>query len=162
MLKQNSDLNNDLILASIDKIDIQIIKQLIKGDNNKEISFKLKIPLSTVQRRAKKIVDNKLVIPSIRLNRDRFGYHSGLIHVYSLDGNIKETAKKVLQIDGISSVEIHIGNSDILADFAYKDSMNLFEVIIKIKKMEGIEKVIWSERISRIEEKEDDYLLLNR
>jgi DNA-binding Lrp family transcriptional regulator len=156
MIKQNSASN--FLISDIDKIDVQIIKLLIKGDYNKEISFKLKIPLSTIQRRTKKIMDDDLVTISRHLNRVKFGYHTGLIHVYSSDGDINEEAKKVLALEGVTSVEIHIGNSDILAEYAYKDSKDLLDVISKIKKIQGVERVIWSERIIRLEDKNDDLL----
>ena len=149
------------MISNIDESDIQIIKLLIKGDNNKEISSKLHIPLSTVQRRAKRILKQELVITTTHLNRSKFGYRTGLIHAYCPDKNIQQTAKKMLEFGGVTSVEIHIGNSDILADFAYKESKELFEVILKIKKISGIERVIWSERISRSAEKDYDLLLNN-
>jgi len=149
------------LISNIDESDIQIIKLLIKGDNNKEISSKLHIPLSTVQRRAKRILKQELVITTIHLNRSKFGYRTGLIHVYCSDKNIQQTAKKMLEFAGVTSVEIHIGNSDILADFAYKESKELFDVILKIKQNSGIERVIWSERISRSAEKDYDLLLNN-
>jgi Lrp/AsnC family transcriptional regulator for asnA, asnC and gidA len=149
------------LISNIDESDIQIIKLLIKGDNNKEISSKLHIPLSTVQRRAKRILKQELVITTTHLNRFKFGYRTGLIHVYCSDKNIQQTAKKMLEFGGVTSVEIHIGNSDILADFAYKESKDLFDVILKIKQISGIERVIWSERISRLVEREYDLLLNN-
>jgi Lrp/AsnC family transcriptional regulator for asnA, asnC and gidA len=149
------------LISNIDESDIQIIKLLIKGDNNKEISSKLHIPLSTVQRRAKRILKQELVITTTHLNRFKFGYRTGLIHVYCSDRNIQQTAKKMLEFGGVTSVEIHIGNSDILADFAYKESKDLFDVILKIKQMSGIERVIWSERISKSTEKDYDLLLNN-
>ena len=149
------------MISNIDESDIQIIKLLIKGDNNKEISSKLHIPLSTVQRRAKRIQKQELVITTTHLNRFKFGYRTGLIHVYCSDKNVQQTAKKMLEFVGVTSVEIHIGNSDILANFAYKESKDLFDVILKIKQMSGIERVIWSERISRSTEKDYDLLLNN-
>ena len=156
MLRQPFDFN----YKGIDNIDIKIIKLLIKGiDDNKEISFELKIPLSTIQRRTKRIMDKDLVIHTTILNRAKFGYRTGLIHIYISDRNIHQIAKEILNLDGITSVEIHIGNSDILADFAYKESRELFNVINKIKQMNGIDRVIWSERIERLEEKDDDPLL---
>src|SRR3954453_8377870 len=147
------------MISNIDESDIQIIKLLIKGDNNKEISSKLHIPLSTVQRRTKRIMKQELVITTTHLNRGKFGYRTGLIHIYCSDKNIQQTAKKMLEFVGITSVEIHIGNSDILADFAYKESKELFDVILKIKQISGIERVIWSERISRSAEKDSELLL---
>jgi len=149
------------LISNIDESDIQIIKLLIKGNNNKEISSNLHIPLSTVQRRTKRILKQELVITTTHLNRCKFGYRTGLIHVYCSDKNIQQTAKKMLEFGGVTSVEIHIGNSDILADFAYKESKELFDVILKIKQNSGIERVIWSERISRSAEKDYNLLLNN-
>jgi DNA-binding Lrp family transcriptional regulator len=149
------------LISNIDESDIQIIKLLIKGDNNKEISSRLHIPLSTVQRQTKRIMKQEMVITTTHLNRDKFGYRTGLIHIHCSDKNIKQTAKEVLEFVGITSVEIHIGNSDILADFAYKESKDLFDVMLKIKQISGIERVIWSERIYRSTEKDSELLLNN-
>src|SRR6476619_3823913 len=115
-----SRLNSNYDLKQvIDKRDANIIKLLIKGDNNKVIASKLNIPLSTVQRRTSNLMKNDLVISILHLNYAKFGYHTGLIHVNISDEKIMETAKDVLELDGITSVEIHIGNSDVLADFVY-------------------------------------------
>ena len=149
------------MISNIDESDIQIIKLLIKGDNNKEISSRLHIPLSTVQRRTKRIKKQELVITTTHLNRYKFGFRTGLIHIYCSDKNIQQTAKEILEFVGVTSVEIHIGNSDILADFAYKESKDLYNVILKIKQMGGIERVIWSERISKSTEKDSELLLNN-
>jgi DNA-binding Lrp family transcriptional regulator len=152
--------DHDYSKKNIDKIDAQIIKLLIGGDHsNIVISSKLNIPLSTIQRRTNSIMKKNLVIPTMRLNHAKFGYHTGLIHIYISDGKIKETANNVLGLDGVTSVEIHIGNSDILADFAYKDSRDLLDIMIKIKQMDGIERTLWSERLSKLDKKDDDLLL---
>ncbi len=157
MSRQTSDHNYNL-KKDIDKIDLEIINLLISGeDNNKVISSNLNIPLSTIQRRKGNIIKNKWVIPTMCLNYAKFGYHTGVIHIYAADGNIKETANKVLELDGITSVEIHIGNSDVLANFAYKDSRDLLDVIIKIKNMNGIERTLWSERLAKLDKKDNDF-----
>ena len=38
----------------------------------------------------------------------------GLLHVYLGDGSIDEVAHKITEIEGIESVEVHIGNSDLM------------------------------------------------
>ena len=48
---------------------------------------------------------------------------------------------------GIVSIEVHIGNSDILAGIVYKEGPGLLKVITRIKKMEGVERIEWSEMI---------------
>ena len=90
------------MISNIDKSDIQIINLMIKGDNNKEISSKLHIPLSTVQHQGKKDLEQELVITTTYLNRFKFGYATGLIHIYCSDKNIQQTAKKVLEFGGVT------------------------------------------------------------
>lgn len=148
------------LIQGFDQTDIDIIKLLIKGDGNKGISSKLKIPLSTIQRRTKRLMEKVLIILNRLLNNFKFGYNTGLLLIYSSDGNINELAKKILDLDGITSVEIHIGNTDVLAEFAYKDGKQLFDVISKIKKIKGVDRLIWSERITRLRQKDGDIDLL--
>ena len=49
-------------------VDFQIIALLVSGLENRDISKILKIPLSTIQRRARKVVQNKLVEGCIQPN----------------------------------------------------------------------------------------------
>lgn len=75
------------------------------------------------------------------------------------NGNIDEIAKKVYDLDGITRIEIHLGDSDILGHVIYKDGKELLNIIAAIKEMDGIEKIIWSERIYQSPSKEADILL---
>ena len=158
MVKASNNIN--ILKQDIDETDLEIIKLLIGGDNNKEISFNLKIPLSTVQRRTKRILDRDFIVSNRSLNYTKLGYRVGLLHVYSSDGNVDDMAKKVLSLYGVTSVEIHIGNSDVLADFVYKDGMALFDTLSKIRKIQGVERVIWSERITKQSKKFGDENML--
>jgi len=66
-------------------------------------------------------------------------------------------AKTIYERDGITSVENHIGNSDILGNVIYKDSNDLLNLIATIKNMNGVERIVWSERVyqspSKVNEK---------
>lgn len=70
-----------------------------------------------------------------------------MLYVYLRNGNIEETAKKIHNLDQIISVEIHIGNSDILGNVIYKEGKQLLNLISAIRKMEGVERIVGSERI---------------
>ena len=65
------------LIQGFDQTDIDIIKLLIKGDGNKGISSKLKIPLSTIQRRTKRIKEKDLIISTRLLNYFKFEYRTG-------------------------------------------------------------------------------------
>ena len=131
----------------LDEIDIKIIDLMVLNKTNKEISKDLRIPLSTVQRRVRDLTSAGFVTNNIQINYQKFGFKTGLVHVYLRDGNIEETARKIHNLNQISSIEIHIGNSDILGHVIYKDGKELLNLIAEIKKMQGVERVVWSERV---------------
>ena len=132
---------------SIDTKDLEIIQLMVLGKTNKQISAQIHLPLSTVQRRVRNLHSNGFVISNVQVNYHKFGYKTGLLHIYLKNGNIKKLTKKILELDGITSVEVHIGNSDILGNVIYKESSDLLNLIGTIKNMEGVERIVWSERI---------------
>jgi Lrp/AsnC family transcriptional regulator, regulator for asnA, asnC and gidA len=137
-----------------DSIDIKIIELMVDGRNNKQISSQLSIPLSTIQRRVRALLVSGIITPRVYLDYEKLGFKTGLLHIYLKDGEIDEIAKKVYEVDGITSFEIHIGNSDILANVVYKEGKELLNIIAAIKKLEGVERIVWSERIYQSPSKE--------
>jgi Lrp/AsnC family transcriptional regulator, regulator for asnA, asnC and gidA len=127
---------------------------MVNGRNNKEISSQLSIPLSTIQRRVRTLLTKGIVTPRVQLNYEKLGFKTGLLHIYLKNGDIEKTAKKVYDLDGITSFEIHIGNSDILANVVYKEGKELLDIIIAIKKFAEVERIVWSERIYQSPSKE--------
>jgi hypothetical protein len=81
------------------------------------------------------------------------------MHVYLRNCNIEEMTKKILDLDHITHVEIHIGNSDILGNVVYKEGIELLNLISAIKKMEGVDKILWSERIYQSPSKENQRMI---
>lgn len=142
---------------NIDEIDVKIIDLMILNKTNKQISSQLNLPLSTIQRRTRILLTSGLVKSQVQINYHKFGFKTGLLHVYLKNGNIEEMAKSIYKLDGITSVEIHIGNSDILGNVIYKDSGDLLNLVTTIKNMNEVERIVWSERVyqspSKINEK---------
>ena len=126
----------------IDKIDLDIIELLSIDKNNKEISTDLKIPLSTIQRRVKHLITAGYVSSHTQINYQKFGFKTGLLHVYLKDDNIEEMARKINDLNQITSVEIHIGNSDILGHVIYKEGKELLNLISAIKRMQGVDRIV--------------------
>jgi hypothetical protein len=62
---------------------------------------------------------------------------------------------------GILSVAVHIGNSDLVALFIYKDTGQLLRTINEAKKIKGVERVLWSEEIYFIKMNENKLNMLN-
>jgi len=160
----NDDISNpltDVKGLKIDKLDTQIIELLISGRDNKYISSKTSIPLSTVQRRVRKLFEKELLNTRIELNYEKLGYKRGFLHVYLFDGDVNRIGEKVAGKPGILSVAVHIGNSDLVALFIYKNSRQLLEIISDTKTIEGVNRVLWSEEVFFIPVKEGKFNILN-
>jgi Lrp/AsnC family transcriptional regulator for asnA, asnC and gidA len=133
-----------------DQLDSKIMSLMAYGLANKEISARLKVPLSTIQRRTRKLIESGIVSMRAEINFEMLGIKKGMIHVYLHDGNIDQIAHKVGNMDTIDSVEIHIGNSDLIANILYTDSKQLLQTISDIKKTEGVDRIMWSEEVYNI------------
>ena len=120
------------------------------GYDNKQISNATKIPLSTVQRRTRNILQKGIVNLRIEPNWQKLGFKRGLFHVYLKDGDVLQISNRLAKIYGIRSVSVHIGNSDIVSTFLYKESRDVLEAVTTIRHMEGVAKVGWSEEVYNV------------
>ena len=148
---ESEEINNDNdVFTQLDKIDFRIISLLVLDYDNKKISSTLKIPLSTIQRRTRRILQSGMVTLEYTPNFKMLGIKKGLLHTYLRDGQLRKTAEKISEMDGILSVTIHVGNSDIVSEFVYDNSEDLVDIIAAIKQIEGVDKVMWSEELFKI------------
>ena len=53
-------------------------------------------------------------------------------------------------MDGILSVSLHVGNSDVISEFVYDSSKELLDIIAAIKQIAGADRVMWSEEVEEI------------
>ena len=93
LINQNTDSYHSPVV-NFDKIDNEIIGLLLNGKNNKEISMKIRIPLSTVQRRVRNLIARKLVTFNSEINYPKFGFKVGMLHIYLEDGDFERIANK--------------------------------------------------------------------
>ena len=134
----------------IDSLDLKIVSSMVDGLANKQISNRLKVPLSTIQRRTRTLIRRGVVTMKAEVNLPMMGYKRGMIHVYISNGNIDQIARRISILDSVESVEIHIGNSDMISNVIYKDSRQLLQTISDIKGIEGVTHMVWSEEIYNI------------
>lgn len=139
--------NNGKPAVKLDELDIQIIALLLGGQNNKEISQSIKVPLSTVQRRSRRIFENNVVRNKIEPNYAHLGLSKGLLHLYVNGRDALEVAEDLTKLDGITSVSLHIGNSDVVGEIIYKNSIDVLNAISNTKTIDGVERVVWSEEV---------------
>jgi hypothetical protein len=86
------------------------------------------------------------------------GIKKGLLHTYLSDGHLKRTAEKIAQMEGILSVTIHVGNSDIVSEFVYDNSECLVDIIATIKQIQGVDRVVWSEEIIKLSQHKENVM----
>ena len=145
-MKRTSN-NNNILSIELDKINSDILRLVTQNYNNIQISTALKIPLSTIQRRIRNLFENGFIVSKVHLNYKKLGYKQGLVHIFLSDGILEEILEKISQMRGIISLQVHMGNLDIHAELVYKEGSELVKAITSIKKMNGVEKIIWSEQV---------------
>jgi DNA-binding Lrp family transcriptional regulator len=117
------------------------------GLENKAIADELRIPLSCIQRRVRHLLRSGYVSHIFQLNYKKLGLKKGLLHIYLRTGDMMKVAEDLLSIDGIMSAGIHVGNSDIVAEFVYEDTEQLVDLISHVKEMAEVDSVLWSEEV---------------
>jgi DNA-binding Lrp family transcriptional regulator len=131
----------------LDEVDLKIVALLVSGRDNKQIASQLEVPLSTVQRRVRRLFENDTVRMKAEPNYKQLGYSKGVVHLYINNVDAMAVCQKLAEISGVLSVSIHIGNSDIVGEIIYKNSTDVLDVIAKCKRIEGVTRVVWSEEV---------------
>ena len=132
---------------SIDALDAKILQLMVIGDSNQQISKKLGTPLSTVQRRTRELIQSGIIPINYKVDYKKFGYKTGLLHIYLTNGDSHSIAEKIQAIDGILDLSVHIGNSDLIAEYACKSTEALLTLLASIKKIPAVTKIVWSEEV---------------
>jgi DNA-binding Lrp family transcriptional regulator len=149
----SSETNVDLQL-DLDKTDQQLIKLLLEGYSNKKIALQAKSPLSTIQRRIRKLFENEYVIKRNEMNHKKLGLRKVYLLI-SLKGDFSTPiAQKISNIRGITFIALVTGGIDILCICVFKDTDNLFKILENIRAIDRVDKVTWSEEVSTIPIKE--------
>lgn len=132
----------------IDKLDMQIISSMVEsGANNTSIAKSVNRPLSTVQRRTRKLIASGFMTEKVEPNINAFGLRRALI-VISLDGTKPEdVCNKLLEIDGIIQANAYVGSLDVLATAIFEDNRKVLEFISHAKRIDGVRSVTWSEEV---------------
>jgi DNA-binding Lrp family transcriptional regulator len=164
--------NYDGNVHKLDKKDLIILNEMLANPDvtSLNISKKLKLPLSTVQRRRTAIERSSIVRKSYELDAKQFGWRTVDILITVEKGDCVEIANRLLTENigiGLSSdiskiinkgdntspgprvieSSLRIGDPvvNVVARVIYKSSDELFRIIQEIKKMPNIARVEWSE-----------------
>jgi len=139
----------------VDKINLKIIDELLTNADvgSSDIAKKIKIPLSTVQRRRRNLERMSVIKKNYELDLGIFGVRIAEISLEIKNG---ETQRVVSQLKSqkenqIVNTFLRVGDPQINASVVvvYKTSEQLFTIIESMKKNPNISRVSWSEYISK-------------
>lgn len=139
-----------LMLSATDK---KILKALLSSSgatSSLTLSRELDIPLSTVQRRRKKLESNFLEFyyqPKV----DKFGWRVALIFVSMESGAANAVGNQLLSWrDSVIQVSRTMGGEavDLVVQVVFLDNEDLIEVCDRIKAVTGVKNLFWIEMVA--------------
>lgn len=146
---------SDVDLSSLDRDLLKILLQP-NGDlkSSKSLSDKLRIPITTVRRRRKRLERSFLKLHYI-LDIEKFGWRRVDFFIAIKNGMVNAVANKLLDSDEVTYVGKSIGEHtiDLRVETIVKDNASVLDILEKIKAMEGVNDVVWSEIVSVVGKK---------
>jgi DNA-binding Lrp family transcriptional regulator len=140
--------------SQLSELDRKLLKLLLSTGGEiptHELSQQLGIPLSTVQRRRKKLEDTYL-IKTYSLDPMKFGYRRIDLLIYTEGGQTMKIGEELLKREEVTSALRTIGEHtiDLRVEVFVKDNGVLLDLLEEVKAMKGVRDVIWTEVIATI------------
>lgn len=139
---------------SLSELDKKILKDLIlsKGRiSSLTMSKNLDIPLTTLQRKRKKL-ESEFLEARYTLKYEKFGLRRAVLFISTLRGHNKDVGTKLLGFKEVLAVHKSIGahNIDLHAEVIIRDNHELLNLIEGVKAIDGAREVMWSETLEII------------
>lgn len=136
-------------LSDMDKKLLQILLSPNGNKTSKNVSQELKIPITTVRRRRKRLEKEYLKVYYV-LDIEKFGWRRIDFFISIRNGKINSVANKLLEIDEVTYVGKCIGEHtiDLRVETIIKDNVILLDLLEQIKAMDGVNDVVWSEIVN--------------
>ncbi len=140
--------------SQLSDIDRKMLRLLLDSEGHiptHEISLQLGVPLSTVQRRRKRLEDTCL-IKTYTLDPMKFGYRRIDLLIYTVGGETMNIGRELLKREEVTSAFRTIGEHtiDLRVEVFVKDNGILLDLLEQVKTMNGVRDVIWTEAIATI------------
>ena len=140
--------NGSKKLSEVDKKMLQTLLTSSGRVSSLALSRKLEIPLTTVQRRRKRLESEFLEVDySLRL--DKLGWRNADLLISTSKGAASSIGKELLSHNAITRVCRSIGEHtiDLHAEIVFKNNTELLNVIEWIKALDGVKDVVWTEPV---------------
>jgi DNA-binding Lrp family transcriptional regulator len=143
--------------SGLTEIDRKMLRLLLETEGSiptHEISQQLGIPLSTVQRRRKRLETNYL-LKHYSLDPMKFGFRLIDLLIYTEGGGTIEIGKELLKREEVTFAARTIGEHtiDLRVEVFVKDNAVLLDLLEAVKAMQGVRDVIWTEVVETIGKK---------
>jgi DNA-binding Lrp family transcriptional regulator len=139
------------LIPKLSVSDKEILKVLLSPDNGIKrssllLASKLRIPQTTIQRRKKRL-EKEFLTSSYTLNLERFGWRHVDLLISTRNGKTDSVANRLLENEEVVYVGKSIGEHtiDLRAEIIIRDNSELLNILEKVKAMDGVNDVIWSE-----------------
>jgi DNA-binding Lrp family transcriptional regulator len=146
--------NAQPLLRRLTEADKHILGSLLGSSgrvSSVELARKLEIPLTTIQRRRKRLESEFLEVDySLRL--DKLGWRNADLLISTSRGAAASIGKELLSHNAITRVCRSIGEHtiDLHAQMVFKNNTELLNVIEWIKGLDGVRDVIWTEPVELV------------
>jgi DNA-binding Lrp family transcriptional regulator len=144
--------------TNVSDLDRKLLKILLlpNGDlkSSKSLSSKLGIPITTVRRRRKRLESKFLKLHYV-LDIEKFGWKRVDFFISIRNGMVNAVANKLLDSDEVTYVGKSIGEHtiDLRVETIVRDNASILDILEKIKAMNGVQDVVWSEIVSVVGKK---------
>ena len=139
--------------CNISDLDRKLLNILLQpnGDlkSSKTLSAKLGMPITTVRRRRKRLESTLLKLHYV-LDIEKFRWRRVDFFIAIKNGMVNAVASKLLDSDEVTYVGKSIGEHtiDLRVETIVKDNASVLDILEKIKAMDGVNDVVWSEIVS--------------
>jgi DNA-binding Lrp family transcriptional regulator len=142
------------VYSHLSDMDRKMLRLLLDSEGTiptHEISEQLGMPISTVQRRRKRLED-EFLIKHYSLDPMKFGYRKIDLLIYTQGGDTLSVGKELLKREEVTYAARTIGEHtiDLRIEVFVKDNGVLLDLLETVKAMKGVRDVIWTEVVETI------------
>lgn len=148
----------------LDKLDLAILTHLVESGRMSfsEIAAELKVTVSTVSARAKRLIEDEVITIVGMLNPFQPGLLvSATLFISCQPGHIESVAQLLTDFPEVSYLALYTGDFDLLAEVVCRDFNQFSDLLTqRIHPLQGIEKVRSSLHLRRLKMKQPSLSLL--
>ena len=142
------------MISPLSEFDGKILRLLLDSEGkipSHEISLQLGIPLSTVQRRRKRL-ETDFLVKTYALDPMKFGWRKVDLLIYTRGGATIELGRELLKREEVMYAARTIGEHtiDLRIEVFVKDNGTLLNLLEDVKGMQGVRDVVWTEVVETI------------